>query len=412
MKKYILLYIFLFLAVSAGFSITAAQLKSLPEQEMDMVEISRITQNAERYWGEWEKIGTSQYDFIVLDTDGNSVFKTDPSLPDTLHSGTKACFIRVDMKGKGYVMFDTDHQKYLTDKLNSLRAAVLIAGFVVLAAMLLFVIVLYTNIIHPFVRLSSFAARVADGKFDTHLPMDKGNIFGAFTESFDVMRQSLLEARQNEAAANQSKKELIAALSHDIKTPVTSIRLISELLQAKITDTAQLEKLKTIESKTEQINSIVDDLLSSTLEELGQFSVMVTDESSEVLDDILGKEDILITDIPTCLIRIDTRRMEQVFDNILSNSRKYAGTSIDVRYELVDSFLQVDINDYGNGVPETELDLLCTKFFRGTNAVESSKQGEGLGLYIAKILMDKMDGDLTCLNRSDGFTVRLLIKLS
>ena len=84
-------------------------------------------------------------------------------------------------------------------------------------------------VIRPFWKLKKFAERVADGNLDIPLEMDRKNLFGAFTESFDIMRSELKKARIAEARANAGKKELVAKLSHDIKTPVASIKAASEV---------------------------------------------------------------------------------------------------------------------------------------------------------------------------------------
>lgn len=84
-------------------------------------------------------------------------------------------------------------------------------------------------IIKPFGKMKRFAQRIAGGNLDIPLEMDRRNLFGAFTESFDLMRSELKKARMAEARANASKKELVAKLSHDIKTPVASIKAASEV---------------------------------------------------------------------------------------------------------------------------------------------------------------------------------------
>lgn len=412
MKRYIAVYVLLLLTVLAGIFLLASQFEPLPSAELDMIETNRIARDVECNWGQWENLNAYLYDFIILDANGNCVFKTESELPDTLHAGTKACLIRIDIENMGYVMLDVGIQNDINKAIADRKIPVLLSGFAILTAMIMLLAAMWFTILRPFTKLRRFAANIAAGRIDTALPMDRGNIFGAFTESFDIMRQSLYESRQKESAATQSKKELVAALSHDIKTPVTSIRLMSELLQVQITDAGQLEKVKSIESKTIQIDKLVSNLLGSTLDELGQLSVTVADEDSIVLCDLLLNEDVQIPSIPRCLVSIDIQRMTQVIGNIVDNSRKYAGTSVAASFLLVDSFLQMDISDYGRGVPECELELLSTKFYRGSDAVKSAKPGEGLGLYIAKTLMEKMDGDLICLTRSDSFTVRLLIKLS
>ena len=84
-------------------------------------------------------------------------------------------------------------------------------------------------VIKPFDSMKDFARRIAGGNLDIPLEMDRQNLFGAFTESFDLMRCELKKARLAEAKAAAEKKELIAKLSHDIKTPVASIKAASEV---------------------------------------------------------------------------------------------------------------------------------------------------------------------------------------
>ena len=112
------------------------------------------------------------------------------------------------------------------------------------------------------------------------------------------------------------------------------------------------------------------------------------------------------------IIKIDGRRMSQVIGNIIANSYKYAGTKIDVSYRIADAYLEMKLHDHGPGVPADELDLLTNKFYRGKDWVNSKEEGSGLGLYIARTLMEKMDGELVLESNGDGFCVTLLIPLS
>ena len=102
--------------------------------------------------------------------------------------------------------------------------------------------------------------------------------------------------------------------------------------------------------------------------------------------------------------------MQQVFDNIISNSYKYAGTDILISAVFDGPFLVLTIEDSGSGAPEDELPLLSNKFYRGKNA--AAKSGYGLGLYISKTLLEDMSGDLSCENRKNGFAICLRLKLA
>ena len=117
-------------------------------------------------------------------------------------------------------------------------------------------------------------------------------------------------------------------------------------------------------------------------------------------------------ELPRILIHTDAKRLSQVIGNIISNSYKYAGTEIDVSYRQVDDYLELKIRDHGPGVPEDELSLITNKFYRGRDWADSREEGSGLGLYIAKLLMEKMDGELLVENADKGLLITLMIPLS
>jgi signal transduction histidine kinase len=228
------------------------------------------------------------------------------------------------------------------------------------------------------------------------------------------MREELASARQSEYVANRSKKELVASISHDIKTPVSSIKAVSELMLLRAVDEKVIKQLNTIYAKAEQINLLVTDMFHATLEELKELKVTVIEEYSNVLNGMITNvnydDQISCDPIPECIILTDVTRLQQVFDNILSNSYKYAGTRVTITSHVSRTHLEISINDYGNGITKDELPLLFNKFYRGNNV--EGQSGSGLGLYISKYLMQNMQGDIECHNREDGFTVTLKIKLA
>lgn len=270
------------------------------------------------------------------------------------------------------------------------------------------------TVIKPFNKLKNFAKRVAGGNLDIPLEMDRQNLFGAFTESFDIMRCELKKARLAEARANESKKELVAKLSHDIKTPVASIKAASEVGAAVAPDEKSRANFEQITQKADQINTLVSNLFSAALEELQELSVTPIDMKSEELKALLENADYLhravIPTVPECMLFADKLRLQQVFDNIFANSYKYADTMINVSICIRESHLAVSIEDFGGGVDDSELPLLKEKFKRGSNT--NNVEGAGLGLYIADYCMKKMQGRIDIENGSTGLKVTVFVALS
>ena len=228
------------------------------------------------------------------------------------------------------------------------------------------------------------------------------------------MRSELKKARIAEAEANASKKELVAKLSHDIKTPVASIKAASEVGFALAPDEKIRDNYTQIIRKADQINTLVTNLFTATLEELAQLSVTPEDMESKELKMILEGSDYLhyaiVPEVPDCLLYADKLRLQQVFDNIFANSYKYVNTKIDVTIYRQDSRLAVSIEDYGGGVSSEELPLLKEKFKRGSNTKD--KEGAGLGLYISDYFVKEMRGELITQNGRNGLKVTVLIALS
>lgn len=284
-----------------------------------------------------------------------------------------------------------------------------------LASYLVFLYYINKSITAPFKRLKEFAAFVAQGRLDEPLAMERNNIFGVFTESFDIMREELKASRQRETELKMKEKELIASLSHDLKTPVTGIRAICGVLSVKLQDEYLKAKVDNIEQKTREINTLLNDLLSSALDELGEMNVSPMEETSDMLKNIVEEHDVhnrvRAEDIPGCIIRIDKNRMSQVIGNIISNSYKYADTDIDISYAFNGNFLEMSIRDHGEGVDPEETGFLTNKYYRGKKN-SPGKEGSGLGLYISAELMKKMNGQLICISDRKGFEVRLKIPLA
>lgn len=428
--------IILFVVVSGNIGDT------ISVSDEKMLTLNDIVKDVEENMDSLDSLGEKDYgvDFIVLDSVGKELYRTpgaDIKLAKIIRKNER---LTVESAGKRrllykYVIKDERvvGSVILLDSLEDGYAKIkhkLVVGMTIMALIFIIGAVIYgvyidKSIIKPFNRMQSFAGKVAEGKLDEPLLMEENNMFGAFTESFDIMREELAESKKREIELQRKEKELIASLSHDLKTPITGIKLTTELLEAKLDrskglelqrDTDVLDKLDNIYKKADQIDSLVNDLFSTTLEDLGEFKVSLQDEESQVLSEIIKKNDskglVNESTLPRLIINIDSKRMSQVIGNIISNSYKYAGTKIDVEYGVKEKYLEMSIKDYGSGVSRDELELITNKFYRGKKAEADNKEGSGLGLYIAKSLMAKMNGELICDSDEKGFTVTLMIPIS
>ncbi|MGL6198706.1 MAG: HAMP domain-containing sensor histidine kinase [Lachnospiraceae bacterium] len=293
--------------------------------------------------------------------------------------------------------------------------AVIIPFFILCVLIVLYYFYMLHYLYSPFKRLKNFAQNIAAGNLDLPLPMDKDNLFGEFTESFDILRQELKIAKQKAVAEEQSKKELIATLSHDIKTPVSIVRAASELLEINETDQRKLVNIKAIQAKTLEIDHLITDLFSSALDDLSELKINIKDINSAQIEQIITNADLLkktmfTNKIPECLMKADPLRISQICGNIISNSYKYADTKIEVSFHLLDHYLRISFKDFGGTLSPDDLPMLANKFYRGKNAED--KEGAGLGLYICSKLLERMGGSLEFDLEKNGLRVDIYLVLS
>ena len=207
---------------------------------------------------------------------------------------------------------------------GQLTCAAVILFLIMVTAAVSFYLYIGRNILKPFRKMKEFAGRISMGDLDSPLEMERSNLFGVFTESFDIMREELRASKARETELKRKEKELVAELSHDLKTPITGINTICDVLSLKVQDKYVLGKVEGIQKKTQQMELLVTDLLTAALDDLGEMTVNCTDENAAVLYDIIRAADtrslVRRSTIPECMIHIDIKRMEQIIGNIIGNS--------------------------------------------------------------------------------------------
>ncbi|SDY48781.1 Signal transduction histidine kinase [Ruminococcaceae bacterium YAD3003] len=398
--------------------------KKTDTYNLNNAEVNQLLNELSKDWDNVEKyrntIVTNSYDFNyeVIDDAGMVLIKTDTGMPVDMGRATSERYtirdIKVDGEVVGKLLIDNDFDTAISGAQNRFMLRYYIAILIEAVIIAVFLFWVFRNIVKPFDDLKDFASDVASGNLDKPLEMDRGNIFGNFTESFDIMRTELNEAKQKEYEAQRSKMELVSQLSHDIKTPVASIKALGELLEAQSTDDKSKERLNSIVSKADNIDVMVSDLFTKTLTDLNELNVDASEQESSILDKIIKDADhmdrITGDGVEGCIIMCDPLRTTQVINNIISNSYKYADTVIHLKSRIEDDCLVVSFEDEGGGVSEDDLPMITKRFRRGENA--KGKPGSGLGLAIASELMEKMGGELEVENTSRGLLVTLYFQIA
>jgi len=299
-------------------------------------------------------------------------------------------------------------------RVQTLQLALFFVVTAIFASGILFLAYFHANYLAPFKNLKYFAAEIAMGNLDVKLKMRKNNPFGAFTESFDIMRQELKRSKDSEARANKAKYELVAKMSHDIRTPIASILSTIDVMRLKGVGAVHEDKLASIMERLTFMQTLATNMFNATLEELAETKTNIQKVDSTKVADIIRQADYLnsIADfaLPGCVVDADIIKLSQVVYNVISNSYKYAGTNITVTSALCDNAMEVRITDYGAGVKDFEIGLIFNKFYRSEDV--NDKEGYGLGLYISKHFMREMGGDIAAEANENGLSIVIKLNLT
>ncbi len=229
-----------------------------------------------------------------------------------------------------------------------------------------------------------------------------------------MLREKLEETKEKELTFQKERKTLILSLSHDIKTPLSSIELYSKALLEDLYDT-QERKDEALQGIARNVNEIVtasrEDFLNLEVR-VGEYylsEVMKVTESYYKDKLSVIHTEFQVDEISECLVRGDRNRMVEVLQNIMENVIKYGdGKRIRISFGEEEDCTLIQIENTGCSLKKEELPNLFDSFYRGSNSMDM--KGNGLGLYICKTLMRKMDGEIFAGMKEDVFCVTVVVR--
>ncbi|QDR82600.1 sensor histidine kinase [Sporomusa termitida] len=292
---------------------------------------------------------------------------------------------------------------------------------------LLFLLRLEKRIFMPMEKLRQGLDEVAQGNYSIKLEYDKPNDLELLIAAFNTMTEKLYESEKLQAEYEANRKALVANISHDLKTPITAIQgYIEALLEGTVTaGEVQSKYLKTIHQNTVYVNKLIDDLfLFAKLDmqkldlhfdrvHIGQFMQDLMEEYRFEL----AEQTVRFQYTPYLerdfWMYVDGKRIRQALSNLINNAVIHGpdqDLSIAVRlYHQADSIC-LDIQDNGPGIPEDKLPFIFDRFYQIDTERPKSYASTGLGLAIARELVEAHQGSITVASRRrEGtcFTIRL-----
>lgn len=295
----------------------------------------------------------------------------------------------------------------LQQLLSRMAASIII---IILMTAVIFIIWTYRSLVSPVKELQEAVHHIKEGDLDFKVDGIKGSKeYVMLGQDFEEMRQQLKASQNEKKKYDEESRELIANISHDLKTPMTSIKGYIEGIKDGVADTPEkLDRyLTTIYSKTTEMNRLVTELNVYSRIETNQipynFTIMnISDYFLDCVEDIqidLKEKHIELNfSDKTCgrvNVKADPEQIARVINNIIGNSVKYMDKEygvIKITLKETDSEVIVTIKDNGQGITGSELPHIFERFYRADASRNSKQGGSGIGLSIVKKIITDHGG--------------------
>jgi len=277
------------------------------------------------------------------------------------------------------------------------------------------------RIIKPFSDINDIPYELAKGNLSIPLKEQKNKFFGRFLWGMNMLRENLEDSKKRELRYQKDKKTLILSLSHDIKTPLSAIKLYSKALKDNLYDTDEKreEVIDGILKNTDVIECYVNEIVKNSRDDFIDFQIDIQD--FYLRDVIFAIEkyykdkleaihtNFFVNRFNDCLLKGDKDRVIEVIQNVIENAIKYGdGEEIIINFSEEEDCKLISILNTGCCLNGDELPHIFDSFYRGSNT--KNQYGSGLGLYICKQLMHKMDGDIFSRIRDNIFETVIVIR--
>ncbi|MCM1261508.1 MAG: HAMP domain-containing histidine kinase [Butyrivibrio sp.] len=326
-----------------------------------------------------------------------------------------------------YLIIEADSTLYRVEyTVGSGQHSLVIINCVFGALFMLIISLLYyirRHIIVPFGRLNDVPQELARGNLAVPIPEEKSRFFGKFTWGVNLLRESIEESRKKEITLQRDKKLLLLSLSHDIKTPLSAIKLNAKALAKGLYKDEEKQRAAalSINTRADEIERFVSEITKAASEDFMNFEVT---QGEAFLSVIIAKIDaryapqlamsgteLVIQKYDDCILSCDPDRLAECLQNLIENAIKYGdGRRIEISFDKMDGCELITVSNTGCTLEMKELPQIFESFHRGNNA--DKVQGNGLGLFICKRLMGLMNGEVYADIRDECFYITLVVKMA
>lgn len=280
------------------------------------------------------------------------------------------------------------------------------------------------HISRPLDALTAGVARIRDGNLDAPISYTEADEFKPACDAVDEMAVRLKASLEQQQLTQQKKQELIAGMSHDLKSPLTSIRAYTEALLDGVAkdEAAKRRYLQIIHAKEMEIEAMVNRLFAFSKMDVSEYPAHIEPLLLRpLMQELIGEWDAegmkIRTEIPPNLqVMADRELLSRITVNLLSNSQKYGGSEtvhILISAVAADTMAEIAFSDDGQGVTAEQLPRLFNAFYRGDAARTAPGEGSGLGLAVVKKAVEEMGGSVRAENRkTSGLKIMFMLPLA
>lgn len=258
-----------------------------------------------------------------------------------------------------------------------------------------------------FERLEAGTSRIAAGDLAARVPVDGADEISRLATAFNSMAGSLEQARRDRDDLEGARRDLFAAISHDLRTPLAAMRVMVEAItDGVVSDTATQDRyLGSISSEIQRLSMLIDDLFELTTIDSGELrlrleTLRVEDLVAETVDAFRPQMEragirLAYDQQPgTPAIQADAHRLSRVLYNLLQNAIRHTPSdgTIVLRSELAQGAMQLSVCDSGEGIASEDAPFVFDRFYRGDRARARDGAGSGLGLAIARGIVEAHGG--------------------
>ena len=310
-------------------------------------------------------------------------------------------YIIVEINGVLYRFDYKFHIQVNTDILLAVNIILIIISIFVICVMSF----IKRKILQPFDELKDVPYELSKGNLTLPIKEEKNRFFGRFVWGVDLLRENIEQQKKRETELKKDKKTMLLSLSHDVKTPLSAIKLYSKALSKNLYNDKekQIEIAENINAKTEEIENLISQIITASKDDFSEIEVNMGEYYLSALINkvctyykekmALAHIDFQVGSFSDCIIKGDINRSVEVIQNLIENAIKYGdGAVISMEFTDEDNCKLISVKNTGCDLPEKEILYIFDCFYRGTNA--KNKGGSGLGLHICKSLMHKMNGDI------------------